>query len=146
MAKLFHKDDLIFEYPDSWVVEQEENDHGWSVSLYSPGTAFMTVALDDESPDPVMVAETVLAALREDYPELDAVEHVGSLAGQPALGHDIQFFSLDLTNTCWTRSFHTSCGTVLVLCQTSDLDLERYEPVLRAISASFRLEDDGDEE
>ena len=59
-----------------------------------------------------------------------------------AVGHDIQFFSLDLTNTCWTRSFYSARGTVLVMCQTSDLELEKNEPVLRAICASLEAEQD----
>jgi hypothetical protein len=58
------------------------------------------------------------------------------------VGHDIRFFSLDLTNTCWTRSFYSARGTVLVLCQTNDLELETNEPVLRAICASLEVDDE----
>ena len=53
-----------------------------------------------------------------------------------------RFFSLDLTNTCWTRSFYSSEGTVLVLWQVNDLELEHAEPVLKAICSSFRVEMD----
>jgi hypothetical protein len=63
------------------------------------------------------------------------------MAGQPAIGHDIRFTSLDLTNTCWTRSFYAGAGTVLVMCQLNDLDLEAYEQVLRAICASLQVDD-----
>ena len=49
--------------------------------------------------------------------------------------------NLDLTNTAWTRSFYSGVGTVLVLAQTSDLDLDEYEPALRAICASMRVEE-----
>ena len=59
-----------------------------------------------------------------------------------ARGHDISFFSLDLTNTCWTRSFYSGAGTVLVLCQANDLELDDYEPVLRAICASLEVEEE----
>ena len=59
-----------------------------------------------------------------------------------AVGHDIQFFSLDLTNTCWTRSIDSAIGTLLVLCQSNDLELEEYEPVLRAICASLTVEEE----
>ena len=30
---------------------------------------------------------------------------VETLAGMPAVGYDVDFFALDLTNTCWIRSF-----------------------------------------
>ena len=70
------------------------------------------------------------------------IPQVDTLAGQMAVGHDIQFFSLDLTNTCWTRSIDSAAGVVLVLCQTNDLELEQYEPVLRAICASLTVEEE----
>jgi hypothetical protein len=88
------------------------------------------------------MTETALAALREEYPDLEAEDSIASIAGQPAVGHDIQFFSFDLTNTCWTRSFYTAGGTALVLCQTNDLELATHEPVLRAMCASMELEDE----
>ena len=43
----------------------------------------------------------------------EADDCVDSVAGQPAVGHDVRFFSLDLTNTCWIRSFYGGRGTVL---------------------------------
>ena len=100
------------------------------------------VCLRDDLPTPNELADTALDALREDYPDLEADEQVDTLAGQMAVGHDIRFFSLDLTNTCWTRSFYSARGTVLVMCQTSDLELEKNEPVLRAICASLQAEQD----
>jgi len=80
--------------------------------------------------------------MKEVYPDLEADECVDSIAGQPAVGHDMRFFSLDLTNTCWTRSFYCSRGTVLVLCQMNDLEQDAHEPVLKAICASLELEED----
>jgi len=72
----------------------------------------------------------------------NAIKHgisVDSVAGQPAVGHDIQFFSLDLTNTCCLRSFTCRAGTILLLWQFTDLDAEQLDPVLKAIVASWRV-------
>jgi hypothetical protein len=88
------------------------------------------------------LADAALEALREDYPELEVDDEVESLGGQPAVGHDIRFFKFDLTNVCWTRSFYSSQGTILLLCQASDLEPEKNEQVLRAICASLRVEED----
>jgi hypothetical protein len=88
------------------------------------------------------MAETALAAMRDDYPDLEAEGRVDSLAGRPAIGYDIRFFSFDLTNTCWIRSFYCSRGTVVVMCQVNDLEVEKNEPVLRAICASLEVDDD----
>jgi hypothetical protein len=133
---------IRFEYPENWRLEREDNEDGWTVSVQSPGTAFLMVCLREDTPATDEMADAALEALREDYPELEADDCIDSVAGQPAIGHVVRFFSLDLTNTCWTRSFYSSHGTVLVLWQVNDLELEESEPVLRAICSSFEVETD----
>jgi hypothetical protein len=138
----FAEGGLRFLYPENWKLEREDNDAGWTVTLQSPDTAFLVLVLRDDAPPPADLADTALEALREDYPELESEDRVESIGGQPAVGHDVRFFSLDLTNVCWTRSFHTSDGTVLMMCQSSDLDPDRNEKVLRAICASLKVDQD----
>ena len=142
MAEQFKEGGIRFQYPENWRLEREDNDSGWTVSLQSPDTAFLMVCLREDMPTPDQMAGAALDALREEYPDLEAEDCVDSLAGQPAVGHDIRFFSFDLTNTCWTRSLYTDSGTLLVLCQANDLELEEYEPVLRAICSSLEVEQD----
>lgn len=137
----FTEDGISFRYPENWRLEREENEHGWTVSLQGPGTAMLLLSLDEDMPPTDDMTETVLSALREEYQEVEADECVDSVAGQPAVGHNIRFFSFDLTNTCWTRSFYSSRGTVLLMWQVNDLELEEQEPVLQAICASVALED-----
>lgn len=139
--KEFNREGICFTYPETWKLECEDGDHGWTVLVQSPGTAFMLLSYDSDSPDTEHMAQTALEALREDYPDVEAEEQAGTLAGQPAVGHDIRFFSLDLTNTCWTRSFYSPGGTVLAMCQFTDHEMEKYEPVLKAMCASLRIED-----
>jgi hypothetical protein len=139
MSKHFVEDGISVSFPESWRLEREESDEGWTVLLQSPGTAFVTITFDGSMPPAEDMAETALEAMRAEYPNLEAEPAIETLGGQMAIGHDMQFFSFDLTNTCWTRSLYGDAGTVLVLCQTSDLDLETYEPVLRAICASLRV-------
>jgi len=122
-------------------LEREDTDTGWTVVVQSPETAFAMISLN-ESPSVENMAETALATMREDYPDLDADACVDSVAGRPAVGYDIRFFSLDLTNTCWIRSFYCSRGTMVVMCQVNDLELETNEPVLRAICASLEVDDE----
>jgi hypothetical protein len=142
MAQRFAEDGISFRYPESWRLEREESENGWTVSLQSPGTAFLVLSFDSSMPTTEEMAETTLEALRSEYPDLEADPRIESLAGRMAIGHDIDFFSLDMTNTCWTRSLYTETGTVLLLCQTSDLDQASYEPVLRAICASLQVEEE----
>lgn len=141
MPGLFQEDGIRFQYPETWKLTREEADTGWTVSVQSPDTAFLLIAFDQNMPDVADVTQTVLTALREDYPELEAEDALESIAGQPAVGHDIRFFSFDLTNTCSTRSFYSDTGTVLVMWQANDLELEQWEPIFKAICASLRVED-----
>jgi hypothetical protein len=139
MPRVFREGSLSFQYPDNWQLEREDNDHGWTVSVYSPDTAFLTLSLDTDRPESEQMADTVLEAMRSEYPDLEADDRAEQVAGQWAIGHDMWFFSFDLTNTCWTRSFDSPEGTVLLMGQLSDIDSDE-EPVLRAISASLRLD------
>src|SRR5437588_11921910 len=124
MVAEFHDGGIRFRYPENWSLEREDNEAGWTVALQSPDTAFVVISLREDMPSIDALAETALAALRDDYSDLEADDCTESLAGQPAVGHDIRFFSFDLTNTCWTRSFYSPYGTVFVLCQANDLALE----------------------
>lgn len=142
MAAQFQEDGIGFAYPENWDLQREDSGHGWTVSVQSPATAFFMLTFDTDMPETGLMAATALAAMREEYPDLEADEAVEAVAGQPAVGHDIQFFSLDLTNTCWTRSFYGAGGTVLALWQANDLELEAVEPILRAICASLQIDED----
>src|SRR5580704_11898409 len=141
MPAVFEEAGIRFQYPENWPLEREPTEEGWTVLVQSPATAFLMMVFREGIPEPAALADAALEALRADYPDLEADPSVDSLAGLPALGHDIRFISLDLTNTCWTRSFHTSAGTVLVLCQCNDLENELHEQVLRAMCASLEVDD-----
>ena len=141
MVKAFDKDGVSFSYPDNWTLELDEGDGGWTASLHSKETAFLLVTLDRSLPEPRDMVQTAMDALRSEYPTLEADAAVDLLAGEMAVGHDIQFFSLDLSNTCWTRSLYCGAGTLLVYWQANDLELLATESVLRAVCASLRVEE-----
>ena len=141
MFRTFADDGLAFDYPDSWKVEREESEDGWAVTLQSPGAAFAVIRIERSMPDAVEVVESALASLKSVYPDLEATSAIEAVAGEMAIGHDIEFFSLDIANLAWTRCFFGPAGTVLILCQCSDVDSSDYEEALRAITASMRIED-----
>lgn len=142
MPATFDRDGIRFLYPENWRLENSDSDNGWTVALQSPDTAFLMLSYDESMPECEAMAETALEALRGEYPELESDDAVDTVAGQPAIGHDIRFFSLDLTNTCYVRSFYSGGATVLLMWQLNDLEMESNEPVLRAICASLQVEED----
>lgn len=139
MPAVFESGGLRFLYPENWQVEEASTDNGWSVTVQSPQTSFLFISVHPDRPAVQTVLETTLSALREDYPDLEAEEAFEEIAHHRARGHDVQFFSLDLSNSCWIRSFRTPEQTVLILAQANDLELAEAEPVLRAIRASLQL-------
>jgi len=141
MTQHYQADGVAFDYPDNWRLDREESAEGWTVQLQSPGTAFLTLTCERSDATPEEIVAAALDALKAEYPNLDVQAKIDTLAGQMAIGHDIQFFSFDLTNTCWTRSIYSADGVLLLLCQCNDLELEQYEPVLRAICASLTVEE-----
>lgn len=142
MAAQFDEGGIRFRYPENWRLERDDTEEGWTVTLQSPDTAFLMVCLREDAPTTNEMVEAAMTALRDEYPDLETDDCVDSVAGQSAVGNDVRFFSLDLTNTCWLRSFYSSRGTVIVMWQANDLELEQNEPILRAICASMEVEED----
>ncbi|MCA1686813.1 MAG: hypothetical protein LC745_12765, partial [Planctomycetia bacterium] len=99
---------IRFLYPEDWEVEEAEDGPAVTVSLHAPdGLAFALVTVDDSRPDPAVVADQALEAMRDEYPMLDAAPALETIAGRRASGHDVEFISLDLTNACTIRCFRT---------------------------------------
>jgi hypothetical protein len=141
VIQTFSRSGVSFRYPGNWDVDAEEAaDGGWTVTLQSRETAFLLVSLRPDADDPAQVADEALEALRAEYKELDAEDKVETVAGQVAVGHDIDFLTVDTPITCWTRCLVTPEGPLLVMWQTSELDRPANEPVLRAICASLVIE------
>ena len=137
----FAEDGVSFAYPDSWQFTREDNPSGWTVTLQSPTTPFLMITFDREMPETELMIETALDAMKEEYDTLEFEPVAESIAGQPATGHDMRFFALDLTNTCGTRSFYSEIGTLLLFWQSADLDLETAEAALKAVRTSMKIEE-----
>jgi hypothetical protein len=138
----FDRDGITFRYPENWRVEAEEGEGGWSVTLTSPQTAFAIISLRPDARDPADLADQTFDAIKSEYKELDADNAVQTIAGQVAIGHDIDFMTVDTATECRTRCLNTTAGPLLVICQTSEHDREQYDPILRAIVASLTVEEE----
>ena len=138
----FSRDGISFKYPANWRPEAEDTeDGGWAVTVTSPDTAFVMVSLRPDAGHPADLADQILDALKGDYKELDAENRVETVGGAMALGHDIDFLTLDSPVTCRTRAFDTPAGPLVVMTQVSGYDRDRNDPVLRAVVASLAIED-----
>lgn len=141
MTQSFERDGIRFEYPVDWKFDFEDIGSGWTATVQSRDTAFAMLSLRPDADTAAQLADEALAALRAEYPSIEAENVVDSLAGQPAVGHAIDFITLDASITCWTRCVETSSGPLLLLCQVSEFDQAANEPLLRAIGHSLKVED-----
>jgi len=141
MAAVFEQDGIRFLYPENWTLEESEHDGGWSVTVESRDTAFFTLSYYTDERDMAALADSALSAFREEYPTLESEPALETLAGLPAVGHDVRFISLDLTNTAWVRALACEEGCILMLCEINDLELEKNGPVLKAICKSLKIDD-----
>ena len=101
------------------------------------GLAFALVTTDESCPDPADVADEALEAMREEYPDLDAVPAMETINGHHATGHDVEFFALDMTNAARIRCFRTPQRTVLVFGQWSDLGEADLPDQIRRVFSSI---------
>ena len=142
MLGIYDDNGIRFEYPEGWELDVTDDGPRTAVTVQSPdGPAFALVTVDDSRPGPDELVDEALAALRDEYPGLDATPARETIAGHDAVGHDVEFISLDLTNTAAIRSFRTERRTVFVMAQWSDVEGDETEAALRAILRSVEEAD-----
>jgi hypothetical protein len=142
LTGLYDDHGIRFQYPSNWEIEETGEGAVTTVSVQSEsGLAFALVSIDDSCPEPAELADQALAAMREEYPTLDVFPVRETLGGYRAIGHDIEFTSLDMNNACAIRCFRTPRHTVMVFGQWSDLEGEGAELVLRAVRESLEETD-----
>ena len=144
MATTSYEDHGIrFEYPEDWEVEETGEGDVTTIAVHAPdGLAFALITLDESRPAPAEVADLALQAMGDEYPALDATPALESLGNQCAVGHDVEFLSLDLTNACAIRAFRTARRTVLLFNQWSDVEDEIITDLLTNLRRSV-TETDG---
>ena len=139
MAREFTRSGIRIYYPDEWKLEQEETDDGWSASILSPDTAFLMLSHHSSVDDPSELSDMALEAMRESYPELEVEHTVETIAGQPAVGHNVDFITLDLSNTCWIRSLQGPEGCILMMGQCTDQELATNGKSIQTIYSSLTI-------
>jgi hypothetical protein len=148
MNNIYQNAAFEFLYPDNWRLDESRTEDGLTISLQSPYSMFVFVncyekPLDEKPLDAQDVADQALETMVQEYTELDSEPVSETIGDIPAVGHDVNFFSLDLTNTCWIRAFSAGDHTVLIFAQTNDLDLDQGEMAFRGICASLKLSTSG---
>jgi hypothetical protein len=143
MSGIYDDHGIRFEYPTDWELDVTDDGPRVTVSVQSStGLAFALVTVDDDRPAPVELVDEALAALKEEYPTLHAIPALEVIDGHKAVGHDVDFMSLDLNNAGTIRAFQTPRRTIFTLAQWSDdLEGEEAELALKALRRSLEETD-----
>jgi hypothetical protein len=138
MPAKYDKLGISFQYPENWTLDEADALAGRnSVTVYSPGGAFWSVAVHPRSADAEKLARGVVNLMKEEYEELEAEEASETVGGQAATGFDMNFYYLDFTNSAQVRMLKTDRATYTVFCQGEDREFDRLQPVFRAMTASL---------
>lgn len=140
----FERDGISFRYPTDWTTEVAEDAEsgGWTVTVQSPGTAFLMVSLQPDARDGGELADQTLDALKGEYEEFDSEDVMETICGLPAIGFNGDFLTVDVSTLCRVRALDTFAGPLLLLAQVSEYDRAANDPLLLAIVKSLDVETD----
>lgn len=137
MPAQFQRPDLSFLYPENWTVDEDEVSGEQSVTVYSPGGGFWSVAVYHGSVDPLNLANAALEAMQNEYKDLEVQQVDETLAGRQISGYDLNFFLLDFTNTAQIRSLKCNRTAYTIFCQAEDREFEQIQRVFQAMTISL---------
>jgi hypothetical protein len=138
MPARFDKLGISFQYPENWTLDDSDAVLGRrSVTVYSPGGGFWSVAVHSGSADPVKLAAAVVETMKKEYPGVEVDDAEETLAGHELVGYDLAFYYLDLINTAVIRSLRVGTSTYTIFCQAEDREFEQLQMVFRAMTTSL---------
>ena len=142
MPAVFHKHGVRFEFPAGWSVTEDATPTEVCITVSGETASFWSLTLFFDRPSPEEVAETVVRAFCDEYDEVDVYPSTVDVGSQPAVGADLEFMALDLTNSAYVRVCRTNRFTAVVLYQGTDHELAEGLPELEAISSTIEFEQD----
>jgi hypothetical protein len=129
---------IAFLYPDNWTLDDSDAILGRkSVTVFSPGGAFWSVAIHSSSTNLAKLAKAAVETMRKEYSDVEAEEVSETIAGHDLSGYDLNFYCLDLTNTAQIRAASFTNANYILFCQAEDREFEKIKLVFQAISTSL---------
>lgn len=138
MTATYERSGLNFLYPENWVLAEDALDQiPRTIMLQSPTGAFWSVDIHPFSVDIDDLLRDTLAAMKEEYPELESVDVEEEVGDTIARGYDLFFYCLDFVVAANVRALRVGHATYLLTYQAEDRDFEQLNPVFRAITTSL---------
>ncbi len=138
MPAQFRRLGIAFQYPDNWTLDDSDALLGrHSVTVYSPGGAFWSVAIHSSSAEPAQLTAAAVEAMKKEYGWLEAEETHETIAGHDLQGYNLAFYYLDLISTATIRVARFSHSNYIIFCQAEDREFEQLQMVFQAITTSL---------
>jgi hypothetical protein len=137
MPAHFQKSNLNFLYPENWTLDEDDASGDQSVTVYSPGGGFWSVAVHHGAMEPLILANAALDAMKMEYNDIEIQEVEETIADRKLTGFDLNFFLFDFTNTAQIRSVRCNNDIYVILCQAEDSEFEQIQRVFQAITVSM---------
>ncbi|MEN6406320.1 MAG: hypothetical protein ABFC77_07605 [Thermoguttaceae bacterium] len=138
MPAQFNRLNISFQYPENWTLDDSDAMLGRkSVTVYSPGGAFWSVALHSGSTDPKELTAAILESMRQEYGGLESESVEEDVAGHHLEGYELAFYCLDLTNTAQIRGVRVANTSYTIYYQAEDRDYAQLDRVFQAITFSL---------
>lgn len=138
MSATYNKLGVRFLYPENWeLTESDPHDEPRTISVQSESGAFWSISLYRPNVDAANLAETALAALQEEYDDLEIEPVSESIGGVPSAGYEVHFYVGQLVAAARIRVFERDSDMVLLLCQAEDREFDRIEAVFEAMTVSL---------
>lgn len=138
MTGIYERSGLHFLYPENWELAEDTLDEiPRTIMLQSPTGAFWSVDIHPFSVDIDTLLRDTKAAMKGEYPELEAFEADETIGDTEAKGYDFFFYCLDFVVASHVRALRVGHATYLLTYQGEDRDFEELTPVFRAITTSL---------
>ena len=138
MPSIFDKSGVTFQYPENWVLEVDDAQPGAiAATVIGPTGAFWSVAMHPRDADLKALTDAALDAMRQEYPSLEAEPVEESVQGHELIGHDLDFFYVDLVGKASVRAVRLPWTTFTIHGQCEDRESSEIEPVFRAMTYSL---------
>jgi hypothetical protein len=141
MVETYTGHGIQFSYPPDWPLTEQTEEGHVTITVNTPETAFWSVVLFPDRPDPDEVVAAVVAAFREEYAEMDDYPLKARLVKKAAVAREIDFFCHELPGTARLHAVRTLACTILVLFQGADREMSDAGPVFERITRSLALTD-----
>ena len=142
MDELYSSHGVQFRFPSFWELSEESAGNELTITVSSPETSFWSLTLIRDKPRPEDVIKSAVAALREEYDELDDYASQVKLCGRDSVACDHEFVCLEMLNSAYLRAFRTDDFSALIYYQGTDQELAETRSILESISSSLKCDDD----